>query len=151
MGNGYRSKNPLMVKNCVVCGKRFETRYKKKIRCRQRCLPKRGDQIRKRQPKFIVKRDPTGFKGAVAEIRVASLLMTKGWDVFRGLAYHGVCDLIAIKREKVIFIEVRTGRLYKDKVYFPKTVSKRLGKTIKLWFAVYVPEEDRVLFLKGLE
>lgn len=46
--------------------------------------------------------------GAISELKVAYDLMEKGFDVFRALAQNACCDLIAVKNNLMIRIEVRT-------------------------------------------
>lgn len=68
---------------------------------------------------------PTGTVGAIAEMIVSSDLMIKGYDVFRSLSPSCYCDLIAIKGNKHIEVEVRTG--YKGvngKLFFAKGLRK---------------------------
>jgi len=54
-------------------------------------------------------------KGAGAEYRLANMLWEDGWWVVRQAASGGVgheaCDLIALKGERVLVFEVKTGEL----------------------------------------
>lgn len=47
--------------------------------------------------------------GAASEIAASYDLMLKGYDVFRALSPSSMCDLVAIKNNKAIKVEVRSG------------------------------------------
>jgi hypothetical protein len=46
----------------------------------------------------------------MSELRVAVDLMLKGYDVFRALSSQTGCDLVIIKQNKILRVEVRSGR-----------------------------------------
>src|SRR5277367_3349367 len=52
---------------------------------------------------------PSAVVGAASELRVAVDLFYKGYEVFRALAHTCSCDLLAIKDEKTVRVEVKTG------------------------------------------
>ena len=47
--------------------------------------------------------------GAINELRVATDLLRKGYEVFRALTPNSPCDLAILKKSKLLRIEVRTG------------------------------------------
>lgn len=58
----------------------------------------------------------------MAELRVSTDLLSKGFHVFRNVSPSGPCDLIAFKDEKILRIEVCTGyrNPRSDKLMWPK-------------------------------
>ena len=48
-------------------------------------------------------------KGAAGELVVAADLMAMGWDVYRALSPAAPCDLVILRKGRVLRIEVRTG------------------------------------------
>jgi PD-(D/E)XK endonuclease len=46
--------------------------------------------------------------GAMSELKVCADLMNKGFDVFRAVAQNASCDIVAIRNNQVIRVEVRT-------------------------------------------
>lgn len=67
---------------------------------------------RKQQGSFFKKRGiATGTVGAIGELLVSSDLMTKGYEVYRALSQSSSCDILAIKDNKILKVEVRTGTI----------------------------------------
>jgi hypothetical protein len=62
----------------------------------------------------------TGKVGAVGELRVATDLLIKGYDVGRAIRPACSCGLVALKNDKCVRIEVRTGFQYKTVIGDPK-------------------------------
>lgn len=85
-------------------------------------------------------------------MRVAADLMKQGYSVFRALSPACFCDLIAVKRDKVMQIEVRTGYLAKTygvqadgfKFHYPKKLHTTNG--VPTHYGVYVYEKDQVVY-----
>ena len=50
-----------------------------------------------------------GTVGAISELRVATDLLIKGYEVFRALSPHASCDLAILRDGKLLRVEVRTG------------------------------------------
>jgi Holliday junction resolvase-like predicted endonuclease len=50
----------------------------------------------------------TGKKGAIAEIRAAIWLVEQGFDVYRNVMPNGVFDLIAIRGDEILKVDVTT-------------------------------------------
>jgi len=56
----------------------------------------------------------TGKTGAISELIVCADLLDKGYEVFRSISQSCSCDLIAMKNNEIIKIEVKTGRIKSD-------------------------------------
>lgn len=56
-----------------------------------------------------------GQIGALGELMVSCDLIKKGYEVFRALSQSCSCDLVALKNEKCVRIEVR----YSNTIYIP--------------------------------
>ena len=52
---------------------------------------------------------PTATVGTIQELRVSVDLLRRGWEVFRALSPSASCDLLILKNNKMIKLEVRTG------------------------------------------
>lgn len=102
---------------CTVCESEFVAVQPHGRYCSTKCKKLReGEKWGRSSDKTI----SPGTVGAIAEIAVSVDLMEKGYAVFRALSPSCFCDLIAIKDNKYIRVEVRTG--YKGttgKVSFP--------------------------------
>ncbi len=48
-------------------------------------------------------------KGALAELLAISWLLKQGYEVYRNVSPHGLCDIIGEKNDKIIKIDVKTG------------------------------------------
>lgn len=86
----------------------------------------------------------SGTVGAISEMAVAIFLMSRGYSVFRALSPACLCDLIAIKEDKITRVEVRTG--YEDekgKITYP---SGTKDKGRQDFFAIYLRRENKVRF-----
>lgn len=57
----------------------------------------------------------------MAELRVSTDLLSKGFHVFRNVSPSGPCDLIAFKDDRILRVEVCTGYRNRrtDKVMWP--------------------------------
>ncbi len=79
---------------------------------------------------------------------VCSALLLAGWDVYRSVAPHGRCDLIAQRDTKTLRIEVTTGRFYRkgSPLSYPDH-----AKTKASWdvLAVVVPETGEIHWKDG--
>ena len=72
----------------------------------------------KRLPHVVLKK----HRGAYSELIASAWLLEKGYEVFRNLSDRGPIDLIAVKGDKCLFVDV-------------KTVLVRLGKKGKISIA----------------
>lgn len=57
---------------------------------------------------------PTPVIAAMSELVCATDLMRLGWDVYRAVAWTASCDIVAIKGNTVLRVEVRTAAVLKD-------------------------------------
>jgi len=48
--------------------------------------------------------------GTINELLAAADLMRRGYDVYRALCFNSRCDLVAIRGEVILRVEVKTGR-----------------------------------------
>ena len=56
-------------------------------------------------------------KGACHELRVATHLMSLGWEVCRNMAPCGMCDIIAYRNGICVTIDVTANATYNPKTY----------------------------------
>lgn len=131
---------------CVSCGNSFRSNQPKKGWCSNDC---RKIIYSKRTGRFGSLKIPTPTVGSISELKVSIDLMGKGYSVFRALSPACFCDLIAIKDNEYMLLEVRTGYIgiiNKEKVIFCKTIHTNGG--IPNYFAVYSPSEDKIDYIK---
>jgi len=116
-----------MEKRCIICGKKIEgSRIKvKNVKyCSHTCAG-RAHII-----KVMAKRTPyranikSANVGALHELSVASDLFKKGFYVFRNMSPIGPCDLITLKDDELLRIEVATTTQRKDGTYWLPQKSK---------------------------
>jgi hypothetical protein len=132
---------------CQRCGKEFlKTHY---VSLYAYCSKKCSMDGKHWEDRFV---DPpeigtTGTIGAIHELRVCVDLMSKGWDAFRALSPHGPIDVVAIKGDRVIRIQVRKARETVDgKYYFGKPKDGSPHDMIALSFST-----GKVVYLPPLE
>jgi Holliday junction resolvase len=56
----------------------------------------------------------TGKTGAISELLVCANLLEKGYEVFRSVSQDCSCDLLAMKDNKILKIEVKTVAINKN-------------------------------------
>lgn len=61
-----------------------------------------------------------GTKGAYAELLACAVLLGRGYDVYRSVSPNARCDLVIIKKGRMLKIEVRTGRSGDDSISFTR-------------------------------
>lgn len=91
----------------------------------------------------------SSMKGSISELVVAVDLMKRGWDVYRALSPAAPTDLIAIRDNQTIKIEVRSGSRdknsslcfprFKDRDSFSDQYAVVEGKDI-----FYIPIEKKI-------
>lgn len=115
-------KNPLPIRNCIVCNQTFAPYRSYQMKCTSaKCA-----EMQKTTPDWGV---GTSTLGALTELIVSVDLMKKGYEVFRALSPHCSCDLLAMKQGVVLKVEVRTARRrFPGGIYYPK--SKVIGVQI---------------------
>lgn len=101
-----------MDKKCVICGHSLDPGKKGQRGaakfCSQRCRVMNAS--RKYRELNPVPSVPAGKVGAISEYRVVVDLLDKGYDVFRACSSTCSCDLALLKGNKLLRIEVTTGR-----------------------------------------
>lgn len=109
---------------CVICSKKFTTHVPKRLYCSSQCsaLSEQKRNGRFERKMLDVSR---GTVGAISEIEVSADLMRKGYSVFRSMSPSCFCDIIAIQKNIVLKIEVRTGVVNKrnKQISFTKNIS----------------------------
>ncbi len=53
-------------------------------------------------------------KGAASEVIALLWLLNEGYEVYRNVSAFGICDLVAIKGEEILKIDVKTGCIRKN-------------------------------------
>lgn len=93
---------------CEKCQKPFEPAYKgRKTRfCGPQC---RRAAYASRRLYGGLPNLTSGTQGAVSELVACVDLARLGYEVFRAISPHSSCDLIVLKGERTIRVEVRTG------------------------------------------
>jgi len=136
IGMQERKTKDLVKKYCRQCSEMFMTSIPNKIYCSIKCS---GESFKERTGRSSALKLPTATVGAISELKLSTDLMTKGYSVFRALSAACFCDFIAIKDDKTIMVEARTG--YMNKVSgtpsFPRVMHGKID-----CFAVYFPLES---------
>ena len=70
---------------------------------------------------------PPSTKGAAGELSVSLDLMRRGWDVFRALSPCASCDLVAVRGNVTLRVEVKCASVDKD-MKAQIAVGRQLGK-----------------------
>jgi len=105
---------------CIQCHTAFDSTQPHTKVCSEKCRQKRRGKIFGKYSEFSL---PTPTVGSIGEMLIAVDLFKKGYAVFRALSAACFCDLIAIKNNKSIRIECRTGyRNMNGKINFPTNV-----------------------------
>jgi len=121
---------------CKKCGKNISSRAQLAVYC----LMCAHQPSRKIYPTLS-----TGKVGAIGELRTSADLLSRGYEVFRAVSPACSCDLIALKGDNKLRIEVRTGwKANNGKLAFPKNktgvVRHDHYAVVLLNEVVYVPE-----------
>lgn len=104
---------------CEICSKKSTVSYKQQKTCSRECGLLRKQRITGRYSCDTT--IPSGTVGAISELEISSDLMKKGYSIFRSLSPSCFCDIVAIKNEKILKIEIRTGYMTnKEKIFFPR-------------------------------
>lgn len=118
------------------CGKEFMPTTNRQRYCSEDC------RLQAYKPRPPYQGTAPGTVGAIQELRVSVDLLTKGYEVFRALSPNCSSDLIAMKNNKILRIEVRTGYYRPKGIQFPKDRFKADH------FAVVLP--DQILYMPPL-
>ncbi len=92
---------------CLGCSKVFLRASPSQIHCSATCA--RNTKLAKAGSVSAFPGLPSATVGALNEIRVAADLMKRGYHAFRALSPACPCDLIALKDNVCIRIEVKTA------------------------------------------
>lgn len=129
---------------CVECNKEINCSQPNQKVCSNDC---RKTYYGKNRPNNVNQELNTGTIGAITELKVASYLMEKGYTVFRALSPAAFCDLIALKHEENMYVEVRTGYIsHKGNLGYIKRINIGNGKPTH--FAVYTYLDNKVNIIK---
>lgn len=105
------------LRTCANCGRPVPAHRRSQSKY---CSPRCG--IAKRANPAIEKLRPVTRKlGGIGELTVCANLLRSGFAVFRAVADHEDCDVVAIKDGKVYRVEVKTcRRLASGKIVMPQ-------------------------------
>jgi hypothetical protein len=96
-------------RTCLACESLIPKWKNKHARyCSMKCS-KRIDKERNYEDRGIVASNAE--QGAISELLVSADLIKRGYEVFRALSPQSSCDLVALKSNETLRIEVRTGFL----------------------------------------
>jgi hypothetical protein len=87
--------------------------------CSKKCRG-RAYRAKHEERSVILASVPTGTIGAIAELVVAADLLRKGYEVFRAQSPSCSCDLVILKDDKLLRVEVRTGYRLTSGLSWPK-------------------------------
>lgn len=104
---------------CEECGESFIHNMQHTKSCSDECRKRR---MVKKFGRYSDKSIPSGTVGAITELVISADLMKKGYSVFRALSPSCFCDVIAIKDNNLLKVEIKTGYVgLNKKVLFPKS------------------------------
>jgi PD-(D/E)XK endonuclease len=95
------------MKICIICKEPFKPIQPHQKYCGWRCRQNHRNDVEIRFSSSMPKKSV----GAKSELLVCCDLLSKGYEVFRNVSAHGSCDLIAVKKETILRIEVKTGHI----------------------------------------
>ncbi len=125
-------------RTCLICHKTFSTSRSWQKTCSEEC--RKEHYIKQQNRQGIFPTLASGTTGAIAELAVSTDLLKKEYSVFRALSPSCFCDLIAIKKDQILRVEVRTG--YKSnsgKIAFSLITHGEID-----CFGIYIPIENEV-------
>lgn len=129
-------------KTCAECRKQFISSWNNTKTCGFECNKLRQVKLTGRNV-FAYKNLTSGTVGAIAEMEVATDLLSKGYAVFRALSPSCFCDLIGVKDNKILRFEVRTGyRSNTGRLAFPRNMHGEID-----YFSVVERNTRKVFFL----
>lgn len=96
------------------CAKPFKSCHPHKLYCSRRCRYNAA----KKDFLPIYPTLSTGTAGAIGELRVATDLLVKGFEVFRAVSPSCSCDLVTLFQGKPRRVEVRTGHYGKNRIIY---------------------------------
>ena len=86
-------------------------------------------------------------KGDILEIIACGILLKDGYEVFRNISSTGLIDIIVIKDNTTLFLDVKTPSIYKNNMRIPSLTDaqKKLGVTIVCVYDDKLYWEDAVV------
>ena len=86
-------------------------------------------------------------KGDILEIIACGILLKDGYEVFRNISSTGLIDIIVIKDNTTLFLDVKTPSIYKNNMRIPSLTDaqKKLGVTIVCVYDDKLYWEDTVI------
>lgn len=106
---------------CPVCSKQFKTCSSNKKLCSKVCKREFYKTVYGNFGSPLT----SATIGSIAELAVSVDLLKKGFAVFKALSPSCYCDVIAVKKDMELKLEVRTGyRLLNGDLTFPMKLSK---------------------------
>lgn len=128
---------------CVVCENSFLHTCKTAKVCSEPCRKERQKQ-RYGKGALVNPFLPTGTVAAMAALQVSVDLLKKGYAVFRSVSPACFCDVIAIKEEEIMRVEVRTGYTspVSGKQVYPKVTKGNITH-----YAVWDRNTERITYI----
>jgi len=128
-------------KNCIVCDGQFKSQQPGALYCKAECRKKNYQRNTGKYATYSYSINKNSA-GALSELEVACDLIKKGYAVFRQMSLYNVCDLVAVKDNRVLLIEARTGYISNcGTMTFPPKIHD-----VATHFAVYFATEDKVRY-----
>ncbi len=92
----------------------------------------------------------TSSTGTLSELLASADLISKGYYMFRALSPSSPCDLIALRGDKCLRVEVTTGRRNSNtqSIYYPNKTKDQAKFDL---LVVVVPEEGTVTYYPSLD
>jgi len=142
----YILKHPYQVKKiCVGCKKEYIARAKNQLVCYN---------CKDNYKLSITNNLPIGTVGAISEILVSADLLKKGYEVFRAISPSCSCDLAMLKDNKLLRVEVRTGRnSATGKLYYSSNMRADIMAVVihKTNEIIYIPKIDEKNKVKNIK
>ncbi len=126
--------------SCIVCETVHKTSQPKKRLCSKEC----SDKYWKKQGVLNIS---TASVGSISEMEVCCEMLKNGYSVFRTVSNSSFCDVIAVKGNECLMIEVRTGyRNMSGVIAFPKNLHSTIA--IPTHYGLYLAESNEVIIRK---
>ena len=139
MGNVIPKKYIGIKKGCLVCSKIFQIRAENQKVCSDKC---RSIYWGRTSGLDI----PSASVGSISEMMVCADMLRKGYHVFRTVSNASFCDVVAIKGNEIMFIEVRTGYITNaGKLSFPHMLHTKVA--IPTHYAIYITKDSSIHFV----
>lgn len=125
---------------CIICKKDIDTKNKTTKFCSDNC---RNIHHGRTGTKIM----STASVGSVSEMMACCELLKKGYSVFRSVSASAFCDIVAVKREETLLIEVRTGYISSiGNINFPHQLHNTNG--MPTHYGIYIPVDNSFHLIK---